>query len=177
MDTINLSSSSTSSIAAAQPSAPPVNASGTANKANGSNVEPTYYPRNYDDISQVSDILVSLLLPELIEDILEEAEYWVRETSERNTQLAVREVSAGIVYVATGPIGAASGWGEHTQEVRDERSKGKEVAVPTMGGRQRRGPVKKIVFTLRSHDQVCFANYVNASHHLLHGHILHILVM
>jgi len=74
-----------------------------------SNADASYYPRTPRDIEKVISLLVTKLPPELVLDILDHAEYWVRETVERTDRIVVAEPSAGTAYLRTWPILWASG--------------------------------------------------------------------
>lgn len=94
-----------------------------------------YYPRNLPDIYHASFLLRQLLLPELVPQILDEAEYWLKSTTERSGKVAVSDRShrlpmleqAGLHYLSSEPIG-------------DERLRILK-------------PIRKVAFTITSKDQ------------------------
>ena len=93
-----------------------------------------YYPRTARDAYYTFFLLRQKLPPELAYNILEEAEYWLKSTTER-TELAIvtdrnqRTLTqqAGLHYLSSEPIGTE--------------------------GKGRLHPVRKIVFTITSKDQ------------------------
>ena len=63
-----------------------------------------YYPRSKTDVFEVAFILRQVLVPDLVPQILDEAEYWTRSRCDRREEISVVEQEAGGVYLATAPI-------------------------------------------------------------------------
>jgi hypothetical protein len=130
-----------------------------------SNTDPSYYPRTPKDINAVISTLVSKLPAELVLDILDFAEYWVRETVERGERLVVAEPSAGTAYLRTWPILWASGGASSNsppfpgtslsfEDLAEEASSSSSPLPPQdAANRLRPGPVREITFTISSRDQ------------------------
>ena len=93
-----------------------------------------YYPRNARDACHAFFLLGQKLPPELAYAILEEAEYWLKSTTERTETVIVTDwnqrtptYKAGLHYLSSEPIGTEGQGGRH--------------------------PVRKVVFTITSKDQ------------------------
>ena len=93
-----------------------------------------YYPHSARDAYHTFFLLRQRLPPELAYIVLEDAEYWIKSTTERNDTVIVTDrnqrslsLSAGLHYLSSEPIG-----------------------IEGMG---RLHPVRKVVFTITSKDQ------------------------
>jgi hypothetical protein len=133
-----------------------------------SNTDPSYYPRTPKDINAVIATLVTKLPAELVLDILDFAEYWVRETVERDERIVIAQPSAGTAYLRTWPILWASGGASSNsppfpgtslsfEDLAVEASSTSPPPTPTdtpqTTNRSRPGPVREITFTISSRDQ------------------------
>ena len=103
-----------------------------------------YYPRDVRDVYHVHFLLRQKLLPELVPQILEDAEYWLKSTTERSEKASVSAPvhaigslqQPGLHYLSSDPIG--------NEKLRVLQ------------------PIRKIVFTITSKDQGWSDNH--ASH-------------
>jgi hypothetical protein len=93
-----------------------------------------YYPQNARDIYHTFFLLRQKLPPELAYTILEDAEYWLKSTTERKDSVIVTDRNqrtltqqAGLHYLSSEPIGTE--------------------------GMGRLHPVRKVIFTITSKDQ------------------------
>lgn len=79
-----------------RPLTPPVQAS---NPEDFSHNDIERAPRSLDDILQTALILRQALIPDLVPDILNNAEYWLKTTNARTEDVGIHQSQAGFVYL------------------------------------------------------------------------------